>query len=586
MGTVWRAHDEVLGRDVAVKEVLYPPGLTDDEERILYERTFREARASARLNHPGVVTVHDVVEEYGRPWIVMEFVRARSLQNIIDEDGPLSPAVAAELGHQTLSALRHAHAAGVLHRDVKPSNVLVTGDGRVVLTDFGIAQAEGDTTLTQTGLVMGSPNYIPPERAQGERAIPASDLWALGATLYAAVEGGPPYEREDAVASLAAALSEPVPPPRHSGPLRPVLDGLLNRDPAHRITAEQALPMLRTAAQSVTGSRGEPWRPARTGQVPPAPSAPPPWDAGPQRDDDTALDPPPGPEGDVERTVMDASVFEAATHLDRTEHTPPPVHPPAPIPATGPAPTPMSTSHVADAPTQVGRDWVPPEIANWHETGNRAPAVQRRRERTKTTVIVVIAAILVVAALVAGALILRSRAANQGRSTDGGTPLSQSGGKSGTNRGGSPAADVPEGYVTARENGFTVAVPPGWTRRSAGDSVFWDAPGRTTFLQIDQTAWTGTPLQEAYRSDGNAPSGPNFPGYAIESIQGLKYQGVDAADWEFTFDDARGRGTVRAKDRFVRLNGRTYAIYFRALDGDWSSALTELDAIYRTFRAG
>jgi serine/threonine protein kinase len=225
MGTVWRAHDEVLHRDVAVKEVLFPPGLGAAGKEVLYERTFREARASARLSDPGVVTVHDVVQEGGRPWIVMEFIRARSLQEIIDKDGPLPPDAVAGIGHQTLMALRHAHAAGVLHRDVKPSNVLVTAEGRAVLTDFGIAQAEGDTRLTQAGLVMGSPCYIPPERVRGERAVPASDLWALGATLYAAVEGGPPFERADAAEALAAALSEPVPPARDAGPLWPVLRG-------------------------------------------------------------------------------------------------------------------------------------------------------------------------------------------------------------------------------------------------------------------------------------------------------------------------------------------------------------------------
>jgi serine/threonine protein kinase len=480
MGTVWRAHDEVLGRDVAVKEVLYPAGLSAADERILYERTFREARASARLNHPGVVTVHDVVEEYGRPWIVMEFVRARSLQHIIDEDGPLPPARAADLGHQTLSALRHAHAAGVLHRDVKPSNVLITADGRVVLTDFGIAQAEGDTTLTQTGLVMGSPNYIPPERAQGERAVPASDLWALGATLYAAVEGGPPYEREDAVAALAAALSEPVPPPRNAGPLRPVLDGLLTRDPTYRITADQALPMLRAVVRAGAGPRSEERRPARPAPVPPVPAtpAPAPRDAAPPSDDDTVLDPPPGGSGASDRTVLDASVFEAATHLDRTEHTPPPIQPPAPP--------------YADAQTLVERDWVPPEPAHWHEAPTRPPASSRRRRRTKTTVIVVIAVILVVAALIAGSLILRHKLTSTGRTAGNETSLSRGATGGSTNTG-----TAPGGYDTANESGFSVTVPAGWTRRTAGKSVFWDSPGRTTFVQIDQTAWTGTPLQEA-----------------------------------------------------------------------------------------
>ncbi|TDB81723.1 serine/threonine protein kinase, partial [Actinomadura sp. KC216] len=247
MGTVWRAFDVMLDREVAVKEVVLPPGLNESERGVLYERTFREARASARLNHSGVVTVHDVVEESDRPWIVMELVLAPSLQDLL-ERGPMEHRRVADIGLQMLGALRHAHEKGILHRDVKPSNVLITDTGRVVLTDFGIAQVEGDTTLTQTGLVMGSPAYIPPERAQGERAVPASDLWALGATLYAAVEGRSPYERSDAMASLQAALTEPVPPARNAGPLAHVLEGLLAREPVHRMTAAQAHPLLTRVA--------------------------------------------------------------------------------------------------------------------------------------------------------------------------------------------------------------------------------------------------------------------------------------------------------------------------------------------------
>src|SRR5919198_3521660 len=248
MGTVWRAHDELLDRDVAVKEVLLPPGLEPNERDILYQRTFREARASARLSHPGVVTVHDVVREDGRPWIIMEFVRARPLQEIIDQDGPLPPRRVAEIGHQLLEALNHAHSAGILHRDVKPSNVLITDDGRAVLTDFGIAQMPGEVTLPQTGLVMGSPAYIAPERAQGDKAVPASDLWALGATLYTAVEGRSPYERGDAMAALAATLTEDPPPPRRAGRLGPIIQGLLVRDPARRMPAAAALPLLADVA--------------------------------------------------------------------------------------------------------------------------------------------------------------------------------------------------------------------------------------------------------------------------------------------------------------------------------------------------
>src|SRR5258708_6075546 len=205
MGTVWRAHGEVLEREVAIKQVLLPPGLEPHDRDVLYQRTFREARASARLNHPSVVTVHDVVEVDGTPWIVMEYVRARSLQDIIDQDGPVTPRVAADIGRQVLAALNAAHKLGILHRDVKPSNVLITADGRAVLTDFGIAKMEGDTTLTQTGLVMGSPAYIPPERAQGEKAAPPADLGALGAPLYPSHQGQSPYDHAPPMAALASA---------------------------------------------------------------------------------------------------------------------------------------------------------------------------------------------------------------------------------------------------------------------------------------------------------------------------------------------------------------------------------------------
>ncbi len=244
MGRVWHAHDDLLHRDVAVKEVLFPPGLTTSEREVLYERTLREARSAARLSHRGIVTVHDVVEEDGRPWIVMEYVRARSLQEVIDQDGRLAPEQVADIGVQMLAALCSAHDAGVLHRDVKPANVLLdtraTGATRVVITDFGIARIEGDATLTQTGLVLGSPAYIAPERARGEQASAASDLWALGATLYAACEGRAPHDRVEAMAALTSVLTEEPAPPRHAGPLAPLVMGLLSKDPALRVTADRA----------------------------------------------------------------------------------------------------------------------------------------------------------------------------------------------------------------------------------------------------------------------------------------------------------------------------------------------------------
>ncbi|MET7459863.1 serine/threonine-protein kinase, partial [Nonomuraea sp. NPDC005501] len=194
MGVVWRAHDRLLDRTVAVKEVRYT-GVGDAQRADLNRRTIREARAAGRLDHPSVVVIHDVVEEDGRPWIVMQLVPSRSLAQAIGERGPLPVEQVALIGERVLGALRAAHATGVLHRDVKPENVLLADDGRVVLTDFGIATLEAEPGLTATGGLVGTPAYMPPERLNGEPARPESDLWSLGATLYAAAEGAPAYRR-------------------------------------------------------------------------------------------------------------------------------------------------------------------------------------------------------------------------------------------------------------------------------------------------------------------------------------------------------------------------------------------------------
>ena len=192
MGVVWRARDEVLGRDVAVKEILWPSQLDAADEEALRQRALREAQTAARLDHPNIVRIYDVVEDNGRPWIVMQLVPYRSLGDIVRDDGPLSPRRAAQIGLQILAAIRAAHAAGVLHRDLKPGNVLLGPEDQVVLTDFGTAIADESPTLTTSGIVIGSASYLAPERAGGQPGTPAADLWSLGATLYTAVEGRPP----------------------------------------------------------------------------------------------------------------------------------------------------------------------------------------------------------------------------------------------------------------------------------------------------------------------------------------------------------------------------------------------------------
>src|SRR5215472_11516653 len=264
MGTVWRARDLRLDREVAVKEVRVPGPMTYQDQNVLRERSLREARVAARLSHPGVVTVHDVIEAEGTPWIIMELVPSRALA----QDGPLPPARAAMMGMTLLEALGSAHAAGVVHRDVKPGNILVTPEGRAVLTDFGIATLHGDPGLTQAGMVMGTPGFCAPERIRGQPASPASDLWSLGATLYAAVEGRGPFEGQgSAMAVLANIVHGDPPPAKSAGPLGPVITALMSRDPATRPDACTARRLLAAAcagydggaspsAQSAVGARG------------------------------------------------------------------------------------------------------------------------------------------------------------------------------------------------------------------------------------------------------------------------------------------------------------------------------------------
>ncbi|MGV9597710.1 protein kinase domain-containing protein [Streptosporangium sandarakinum] len=239
MGTVWRARDEVLGRDVAVKEVIPSPDLSSLEREIFTLRTLREARAAGRIGHPGVATVYDVIEESDRPWIVMQLVDSRTLGAVVREDGPLPPRRVAEIALDVLGALVAAHRVGVLHRDVKPDNVLIARNGRAVLTDFGIAMLEGDSSVTRTGALIGTPAFIAPERAGGGPAEFASDLWSLGVTMYMAVEGRSPFERAHPLATLSAVMHQDPPPLRSAGPLAPAIFGLLGKDPARRMTAEE-----------------------------------------------------------------------------------------------------------------------------------------------------------------------------------------------------------------------------------------------------------------------------------------------------------------------------------------------------------
>ncbi|CAL9555317.1 Serine_threonine-protein kinase PknD [Streptomyces sp. enrichment culture] len=273
MGTVWRAEDETLGRTVAVKELRFPSNIDEEEKRRLITRTLREAKAIARIRNNSAVTVFDVVQEDDRPWIVMELVEGKSLAEVIREDGLLEPKRAAEVGLAVLDVLRSAHREGILHRDVKPSNVLIADDGRVVLTDFGIAQVEGDPSITSTGMLVGAPSYISPERARGHKPGPAADLWSLGGLLYAAVEGSPPYDKGSAIATLTAVMTEPLEEPKNAGPLRDVIHGLLTKDPAQRLDDAGARAMLNAVVHAPEAEAAGP-EPADATKVVPLPGQP------------------------------------------------------------------------------------------------------------------------------------------------------------------------------------------------------------------------------------------------------------------------------------------------------------------------
>ena len=260
VGTVWRAVDLVIEREVAVKELRIPADMGRSERESLLQRTTREARVAGRLTHPSLVTVLDVVDEDDRPWIVMELVEASTLEELIDLGGPLPYQRVAEIGLQLIDALQVAHSEGIIHRDVKPENVMISAEGRVVLTDFGLAAWNGESALSASGRIIGSPAYISPERAKAGPIGPESDLWSLGATLYTAVQGNPPYDRKGYIKILRQEQLDEPEEATNAGPLAPVLAGLLRVEPSERLNAENAAKMLRIAALA-------PWAPETSPQT-------------------------------------------------------------------------------------------------------------------------------------------------------------------------------------------------------------------------------------------------------------------------------------------------------------------------------
>ncbi|MEU5811097.1 ABC transporter substrate-binding protein [Streptomyces sp. NPDC047718] len=348
MGRVWRGLDQHLfGREVAVKEILFPPGMEAADRAALLRRFIGEARAAVTLSHSGIITIHDVVEHEGAPVIVMELVRGQSLAAALRSGGRLPVQRVAEIGAAVLDALAEAHRARIIHRDIKPDNVLLAKD-RVVLTDFGIAHlADATTKLSHSGIVIGTPHYMPPEQLEGKRPTPANDLWALGATLYHAVEGHPPFDAEGLHALAVAVFTRPHRPAVHAGPLAPVLDALLTKDPAQRVSAGEAAEMLasvlRSSAPGPRGSASEPASPRTPDPRTPDPRTPDPRSTPvPAPDAGTPAPAPTAPEqqpplttpSPQTRTVLDSgSAVGAPQRPLPTRPTAPPV-PPAEGPVT------------------------------------------------------------------------------------------------------------------------------------------------------------------------------------------------------------------------------------------------------------
>lgn len=556
MGIVWRAYDDLLDRTVAIKEVRYT-GIGEQKRAQLNERTIREARAAGRLDHPNVIVIHDVIEEDGRPWIVMQLVRSRSLAEVIRQRGPLPVPEAARVGGAVLGALRAAHAAGVLHRDVKPENVLLAEDGRVVLTDFGIAAVDAEAGLTATGNLVGTPAYMPPERLNGLPATPASDLWSLGAMLHTAVEGDAPYRRDSWAATVAAVLRDPPEPPRLAGPLTPVITGLLRRDPAARMGAHEVAARLAALEPPARPPGLEPAAPY--GLHPAGPQSLHP--AGPQ--DGQPAGPqdvnPAGPRG--VQPAMQRGLENAAG--------PPATRPPATLTEPG-------TGQAGHAPR------TPPAA--------RDAATTTRPARRRSPLLWAVPSAVLAAALAGGGVWLAMRPdASPPSPTARPTPTSGTPTSSSTpSATGSPSAGPGWRELTSKLGRFSVSVPAGWTaKKTPGrDSVSVTGPGAPGTLIIE---WTEAddpvrdPVEAWQRLEKEIRAKGQFAGYRRLDIRPLTYLGVSAADWEFT--RIRDGETIHVVNRGFRLeDGRPYAIYWETPEASWRKGLAFFDTFVKTFQ--
>ncbi|WP_267714334.1 serine/threonine-protein kinase [Streptomyces sp. CoH17] len=620
MGTVWRAEDETLGRTVAVKELRFPGNIDEEEKRRLITRTLREAKAIARIRNNGAVTVYDVVEEDDRPWIVMELVEGKSLAEAIREDGLLEPKRAAEVGLAILDVLRSAHREGILHRDVKPSNVLIAEDGRVVLTDFGIAQVEGDPSITSTGMLVGAPSYISPERARGHKPGPAADLWSLGGLLYAAVEGTPPYDRGSAIATLTAVMTENLEEPKNAGPLRDVIYGLLNKDPAQRLDDAGARAMLNKIIHAPEqGVGSEPLDATKVVPLPPQPDgrgrrgggA----GAGAKRAEE-AGEKLRGALRSVRKAAVGAGGAGAATASRPQPGGGAPAGParaasapPAPRVGSGAGARPGAVGggaggaagapHAAGGTKSSGWPVVPPPDLPARSVP-RAPLtdVVPRRTLIVIAVVVALAVLGTVLALTlgggdddkgaeggSGGKAVASAGASgdteqdreSGTGTDGsasdpavtgdasGAPNSGASASGETDDAGKSDDDEDVAATHQGSQGYRIGLPEGWKFTTTGSSGDRFTGPRGQKLLV---AWTSTPKGDPvadWKSQERYMVRSNYKKVRIEKVG---YRGWNAADWEFTYTD--GGTKYRTVDRgFVVNDHQGYALMYTAKADDW-----------------
>ncbi|MFI2202391.1 serine/threonine-protein kinase [Streptomyces sp. NPDC020192] len=537
MGRVWRAHDEVLHRTVAVKELTAALYVSDGDRAVLLARTRAEARAAARINHSAVVTVHDVLEHDGRPWIVMELVEGNSLADAVKERGRVEPSEAARIGLWVLRALRAAHSAGVLHRDVKPGNVLLGRDGRVLLTDFGIAQIEGDTTITRTGEVVGSVDYLAPERVRGHDPGPSSDLWALGATLYTAVEGRSPFRRTSPLSTMQAVVEEEATEPRHAGALGPVIAALLRKEPAQRPSAEEAEQMLAEAAEGRRPSAAQAFVPTQSSGV---------------------------HTGSGYGTSATGYGTDVSSGMGRTATGPTAVAPTPPV-----QPTPSGPA---------GR--------------GAAKARPRPRRRLRSLVLVVAAA----AVLGGGAAVAFQEwgGTGSGTSASGGAGPATSPSASDT---GTPGSDgtVPDSWQTYHDPlGFTLSLPKGWKRKvyevqGPLKQIDYSPDGGLHFVRIaiDSSPDFATPLQHQQDLEQQLQ---RLVGYKQVQMQENIYRDRKGAQWEYTWtalkkDPPYVPGPRHAiEETYYSRAGIEYAIYMSTPAGDWAKTSKQFKWVLQSWQ--